>query len=420
MRLRHLFLISMTLLIVFTVFQAWQPIQAAGIVGTGTPASCNEAALDAALSGGGSVTFNCGTNAVVIAVSKEKAISQATTMDGNGLVTLSGQNITRIFHVAASGILELHKLKLTYGAANDTSDTARDGIGGAILNDGGTVNLIDTMIASGRADHSGGAIYNNGGTISLVRATLSGNTVGDIGGAILNAKGTLNLANSTLSGNFAGKDGGGLYNFGGNVLITNSTIYDNSAGLNGSGILNNQEGKVAVKNSIIANVASGGAPNSGNCNGQIVDGNKNLQFPDNTCGKTIPVADPQLGTLSDNGGFVLTHALKDSSPAVNKADNAVCKSDPINSLDARNNARPVGASCDIGAYEFDPKKPGKGFGGTTADCNCNQAPPPAQATGTTVACLPQGSRCSPNAGGCCGGLSCKNISQIAVIYVCAP
>ncbi len=393
MRLRHLFLISMTLLIVFTVFEVWQPIRAAGTVGTGTPDSCNEAALDAALSGGGSVTFNCGKSAVVIDVTKEKAISQATSIDGNGLITLSGRNVTRVFHVNANATLELHKLKIAYGAANDTSDTARDGIGGGILNDGGTVTLIDTMISSGRADHSGGAIYNNGGTVSLVRSTLSGNYVNDIGGAILNSKGTLNLANSTLSGNFAGKDGGGLYNFAGTVTITNSTIYNNNSGFNGSGILNNQEGKVAVKNSIIANVASGGTPVSGNCSGEIADGEKNLQFPDNSCGKTITVADPQLGTLSDNGGFVLTHALKDSSPAVDKADDTVCKSDPISALDARNTSRPVGASCDIGAYEFDPKNPGKGFGSTTVDCNCNKPTPVPtvrrrQPTATQSTCKP--------------------------------
>ena len=34
--------------------------RAGGVVGTGTPASCTEAALDAALAAGGLVSFNCG------------------------------------------------------------------------------------------------------------------------------------------------------------------------------------------------------------------------------------------------------------------------------------------------------------------------------------------------------------------------
>src|SRR5207302_10278678 len=97
MRLRYLFLIAICSLIIFTMFQVIQPIHAAGTVGTGTPGSCTEAALDTALAGGGVVTFNCGTAAVVIEVSKEKAIAQNTTIDGNGLVTLSGRNLTRIF-----------------------------------------------------------------------------------------------------------------------------------------------------------------------------------------------------------------------------------------------------------------------------------------------------------------------------------
>ena len=37
-----------------------QPVVAAGVVGTGRPGSCTEAALDAALAGGGMVTFDCG------------------------------------------------------------------------------------------------------------------------------------------------------------------------------------------------------------------------------------------------------------------------------------------------------------------------------------------------------------------------
>jgi len=39
---------------------------AAGVVGTGTPESCTEAALDAALAGGGLVRFNCGVEPVPI------------------------------------------------------------------------------------------------------------------------------------------------------------------------------------------------------------------------------------------------------------------------------------------------------------------------------------------------------------------
>ena len=39
---------------------------AAGVVGSGTPGSCTDAALTTALAGGGTVTFNCGANPVTI------------------------------------------------------------------------------------------------------------------------------------------------------------------------------------------------------------------------------------------------------------------------------------------------------------------------------------------------------------------
>jgi hypothetical protein len=38
------------------------PAWAAGVVGDGTAASCTDAALNTVLSGGGSVTFDCGAN----------------------------------------------------------------------------------------------------------------------------------------------------------------------------------------------------------------------------------------------------------------------------------------------------------------------------------------------------------------------
>src|SRR5512139_3879187 len=71
---------------------------ASGVVGTGTPASCTEAALDAALVGGGMVTFNCGGTAT-ITVTSTKTIGADTTIDGGSLITISGGNSVGIFSV---------------------------------------------------------------------------------------------------------------------------------------------------------------------------------------------------------------------------------------------------------------------------------------------------------------------------------
>src|SRR5664279_885289 len=74
--------------------------QAAGTVGKGTSASCTETALDAALAGGGTVTFNCG-GAATITVTSPKLILQNTTVEGGGNITLSGGGTTQIFRLAA-------------------------------------------------------------------------------------------------------------------------------------------------------------------------------------------------------------------------------------------------------------------------------------------------------------------------------
>jgi hypothetical protein len=69
------------------------PVVAAGVVGTGTPGSCTEAALDAALAGGGFVTFDCGPDPVTITISSTKMIDADTTIDGGSLITISGGTV---------------------------------------------------------------------------------------------------------------------------------------------------------------------------------------------------------------------------------------------------------------------------------------------------------------------------------------
>jgi len=62
------------------------------VVGSGTGASCTEAALNACLPGGGSfngtVTFNCG-GAATVTVTSTKTISADTAIDGGSLITIS-------------------------------------------------------------------------------------------------------------------------------------------------------------------------------------------------------------------------------------------------------------------------------------------------------------------------------------------
>jgi hypothetical protein len=52
-----------------------------GVVGNGTPASCTEAALTTALSGGGTVTFNCGGPKTILVI-HQMTITQNTVIQG--------------------------------------------------------------------------------------------------------------------------------------------------------------------------------------------------------------------------------------------------------------------------------------------------------------------------------------------------
>jgi len=75
----------------------------------------------------------------------------------------------------------------------------------------------------------------------------------------------------------------------------------------------------------------------------VLDGGGNL-LADDSCGIAVG-PDPLLEPLDDNGGPTLTHALSPESPAL---DAGVCGNV---TTDQRNLPRPVGAGCDVGAFE---------------------------------------------------------------------
>src|SRR4051812_1818291 len=79
-----------------------QTARGAGVVGTGSGASCTDASLDAALADGGLVTFNCGSDPVTIDISGgtgTKTIAADTTIDGSGMIVISGGHSVRVFQV---------------------------------------------------------------------------------------------------------------------------------------------------------------------------------------------------------------------------------------------------------------------------------------------------------------------------------
>jgi hypothetical protein len=125
---------------------------AAGVVGTGTAASCTDAAFNTALTSGGLVTFNCGTAPVTIDISTgtgTKTISVNTTIDGStGQITISGGNSVPVFVVNASTTLNLRNLTVAHG-------NAAGSVGGGVLNNG-TLNVTNSTFDHNSADFGGG------------------------------------------------------------------------------------------------------------------------------------------------------------------------------------------------------------------------------------------------------------------------
>lgn len=219
------------------------------VVGTGTAASCTEAALRAAVTAGGIVTFSCGADPATITLTSEIAVSKGTTIDGGGKVTLSGGGTTRILHITsaynvATPLLTVQNLTLTRGYTTDVANTTSTKQGGAaIFQDGGSLTVIgcnfqNNQCASSGQDVAGGAINGQGiGALIIVGSTFTGNS-GSNGGAVGTIGEDVTVVNSTFTGNSAtgtggnpgnGGNGGGLtYDGAKNTLTMCGDVFRNN------------------------------------------------------------------------------------------------------------------------------------------------------------------------------------------------
>ena len=262
-------------------------------------------------------------------------------IDNNGLLTIDNStirdNTANNFGggIASAGILTVSNSSISGNSAYN---------GGGIINEG-TLNISNSTASDNSANYGGG-IYNSYGTLTISNSTVSGNFANDIGGGIRNASGTITVSNSTISNNSTNNIGGGIASEG-ILAVSNSTISGNSA-FNGGGIINYDASIATINNSIVANSISGG--DCINTTGTINDGGYNL-IEDNTnsCGlmngnNNIIGEDPLLGSLQNNGGNLLTHALLAGSPAIDAGNSA-------ETTDQRGTSRPQGSADDIGAFE---------------------------------------------------------------------
>ncbi len=258
---------------------------------------------------------------------------------------------------------------LTITTSIITANLANDGAGGGIDN-GGLLTVIDSTINNNIATNGvvgGGGIHNEGGTVTLQRVTLSGNQAVSGGGFDNRSSGGVaTVLDSTISGNYAIYDGGGIANtFSAVSNLNNVTITANVAdsdhdGTGQGGGLYSDIGNAAINihNTLLSgNIDTGGqAPD---CGGESINsqdynliGTLSGCIIGGTTAHNIVGYDPLLGTLQNNGGLTLTHALEDGSPAINSGDNNNCAT-----VDQRGVSRPQQTVCDIGAFEYTGNNP---------------------------------------------------------------
>lgn len=277
-----------------------------GGVGGSAGFPCTEQGIRAAIAQGeGPHKFDCAA-ATTVTTEAEIVIDQDVILDGDDVLTVSGNDTHRVFKVdtdvtaelrnlvvtgggavpEGSGIYNLGTLTLTDstvsanaalsrggGVANhiaatlavtncDISGNSSGDSGGGIYNDRGAIATLEgTAVSSNDASYGGG--IGNEGNLVVDRGVISGNDAKNQGGGIRNVgTGTSTLIDSVVSGNTAFFGGGGIHNDNGATLVlTTSRVSDNDSDANGGGILS--EGILTVTGSTIA----GNSSEAGNAGG---------------------------------------------------------------------------------------------------------------------------------------------------------
>lgn len=273
------------------------------VIGNGTPASCTEAALNAALLSGGAITFDCGPNPHSIMFSARKTIGANTNIDGGGKVTFDAGGASGHFLISPSKSLAISRLRLVNAAVNSS-----------IQMGDGALSLEDSEFSN----NTRGVIFGLTPTavITVTRSRFLTNThATGLGGAIYNT-GRLTISNSSFVGNSApmSQEGGAIYNSGGasslgQIVIMRSSFEGNSAGYGGTisnyGVLTMTESAV-IGSASTFNGGGGGGAIYQNPTGRLRLTNVTIsggQAQPNNKGAALYVS----GNVSSNGATTLTN-----------------------------------------------------------------------------------------------------------------
>jgi len=380
--------------------------------------SLRQAIIDA--SAGDVINFNSSlAGQTIVLTSSQLDINKNLTIDGSLLaarISISGNNAQRVFNIGNNSTVTLNGLGVINGNASDgagvvvasgstlnligslfTGNVASN-FGGGVYNTG-TLNITGCSFSNNQANWGGGlenrqvlsvmdtTFINNiatsggagaetyGGSVTIARSAFinnistNGSTYGS-GGGFQSDPGTGNvlLTNITFSGNRANgtaDDGGGaIMSYGGTLYLSHLTFANNYSATHGGGISTNSgyPTTININNTIIYNnTAATGNPDDlyGTFNSQ------DYNLIGTLTGATLTGAtshnligqNPELNTLSDNGGSNSSFALLPGSPAIDHIPGSINGCGSTLFEDQRGRLRPANypdfsGGCDIGAFEL--------------------------------------------------------------------
>ncbi len=225
---------ALILAVLFLARAAW---------GSGTVTELTQANLQAALDGGGLVSFAVSGT---ITLSSTITIAQDAVLDASGYaVTLSGGSAVRLFQVNSNVAFSVNGLTLANGryvgadgASGPPAGPGADGFGAGILNLGGTVTLNGCVLTNHTA---------NGGNAGS--SAPGGNA---FGAALCNLGGTLNLTNCLLAGNAT---------LGGSSSATLPPTVTPQGGLGLGAAVYSENGQVQIQGAAFTSNSVAGGPN---------------------------------------------------------------------------------------------------------------------------------------------------------------
>jgi hypothetical protein len=327
---------------------------------------------------------------------------------GPPLVTISGNNASRVFNHTGTGQVVLTNLAIVDGNATAASPpyggcissagsvlVTRSQVTGCTASRGGGISAaglkLNASVISGNsaAGGSGGGL--DVGSLIATGSTIHGNSARDGAGVYISPEGAIQMTgttvdqnvglvnggglylhyrvtgtitNSTISGNSAQR-GGGLHINGGSLSISNSTISFNQADeVEEGGGLYLAGGNLSIDSTIVTDNGSGATPSD-------IEGYQPPSFPTmmlsgnanwiGSIGGSVPGASEltTVGTgalalvpLSNHGGLTRVHALPATSPVLGQGTNPLGLADDQRGPGYSRFAC-VLSTCtnDIGAYE---------------------------------------------------------------------